>query len=36
MESIIKATKGDQKAIGELFHYMPVQNFLRPMIQNWD
>lgn len=36
MESIIKATKGDQKAIGELFQDMQVQNFLRPMIQQWD
>lgn len=36
MEAIMKATKGDQKAIGELFSDMQVQNFLRPMIQNWD
>lgn len=36
MEAIIKATKGDQKAIGELFQDMQVQNFLRPMIQQWD
>lgn len=36
MTSIMKATKGDQKAIGELFSDMQVQNFLRPMIQNWD
>jgi TP901 family phage tail tape measure protein len=36
MQAIIKATKGDQKAIGELFQDMQVQNFLRPMIQNWD
>lgn len=36
MQAIIKATKGDQKAIGELFGDMQVQNFLRPMIQQWD
>lgn len=36
MRAIIKATKGDQKAIGELFQDMQVQNFIRPMIQNWD
>lgn len=36
MMAIMKATKGDQKAIGELFQDMQVQNFLRPMIQNWD
>lgn len=36
MKAIMKATKGDQKAIGELFQDMQVQNFLRPMIQNWD
>lgn len=36
MTSIIKATKGDQKAIGDLFQDMQVQNFLRPMIQNWE
>lgn len=36
MGAIIKATKGDQKAIGELFQDMQVQNFLRPMIQNWE
>ena len=34
--AIIKATKGDQKAIGELFQDMQVQNFIRPMIQNWE
>lgn len=36
MQAIMKATKGDQKAIGELFSDMQVQNFIRPMIQNWD
>lgn len=36
MEAIIKATKGDQKKIGELFQDMQVQNFIRPMIQQWD
>lgn len=35
MQSIMKATAGDQKKIGELFTDMQVQNFLRPMIQNW-
>lgn len=36
MAAIMKATKGDQKAIGELFQDMQVQNFIRPMIQNWE
>ncbi len=36
MMAIMKATKGDQKKIGELFTDMQVQNFIRPMIQNWD
>lgn len=36
MKAIMKATAGDQKKIGELFQDMQVQNFLRPMIQNWD
>lgn len=36
MQSIMRATAGDQKKIGELFSDMQVQNFLRPMIQNWD
>lgn len=36
MKAIIKATQGDQKKIGELFGDMQVQNFLRPMIQQWD
>ena len=35
MQAIITATQGDQKKIGELFSDMQVQNFLRPMIQNW-
>ncbi len=37
MKSVIKMTKnGDQKLLGELFGDMQVQNFVRPMIQNWD
>lgn len=36
MQAIIKATKGDQKAIGELFGDMQVQNFIRPMIEKWE
>lgn len=36
MVAIMKATKGDQKAIGDLFGDMQVQNFIRPMIQNWE
>lgn len=36
MQSIMKATGGDQKKIGDLFQDMQVQAFLRPMIQNWD
>lgn len=37
MEGVIKATKGgDQKLIGDMFQDMQVQNFLRPMIQQWD
>lgn len=36
LEAIIKATAGDQKKIGELFGDMQVQNFIRPMAQNWD
>ena len=35
MQAIIKMTKGDQKAIGELFGDMQVQNFVRPMIDKW-
>lgn len=34
--AIQKATKGDQKLIGDLFGDMQVQNFIRPMMQNWD
>lgn len=37
MEGVIKATKGgNQKLIGDMFQDMQVQNFLRPMIQQWD
>lgn len=36
MVGIMKATGGDQKKLGELFADMQVQNFLRPMMQNWD
>lgn len=37
MKSVIKMTKnGDQKLLGELFGDMQVQNFIRPMIQNWE
>ncbi|ENP3041644.1 phage tail tape measure protein [Salmonella enterica] len=37
MKSVIKITKnGDQKLLGELFGDMQVQNFVRPMIQNWE
>lgn len=36
MVAIMKATKGDQKALGDLFQDMQVQNFLRPMMQNWE
>ncbi len=35
MQAIIKMTQGDQKKIGELFGDMQVQNFIRPMIENW-
>ncbi|WP_145557879.1 phage tail tape measure protein [Yersinia aldovae] len=36
MQSVIKMTKGgDQKLIGQLFADMQVQNFVRPMIQNF-
>ncbi|MBG6243335.1 MAG: phage tail tape measure protein, partial [Candidatus Symbiopectobacterium sp. Dall1.0] len=36
MKSVIKMTQtGDQKLLGELFGDMQVQNFVRPMIQNW-
>ncbi len=37
MQNVMKMTKGgDQKLLGELFGDMQVQNFVRPMIQNWD
>lgn len=36
MKAVMKVTGGDQKKIGELFTDMQVQNFIRPMIQNWD
>lgn len=37
MQSVMKMTKnGDQKLLGELFGDMQVQNFVRPMIQNWE
>lgn len=37
MQSVIKMTKnGDQKLLGSLFGDMQVQNFVRPMIQNWE
>lgn len=35
LQAIMKATGGDQKKLGELFQDMQVQNFLRPMMQNW-
>jgi TP901 family phage tail tape measure protein len=35
MKAISKATKGDQKAIGELFGDMQVQNAIRPLIDKW-
>ncbi|WP_417473448.1 phage tail tape measure protein [Luteimonas mephitis] len=35
LKAIMKATAGDAKKIGELFEDMQVQNFLKPMIQNW-
>lgn len=36
VSAIMKTTGGDQKKLGELFGDMQVQNFLRPMIQNWE
>ncbi|WP_441253581.1 phage tail tape measure protein [Bradyrhizobium sp. 613_E4_N2_2] len=33
--AIMKATQGDQKKLGDLFQDMQVQNFLRPLMQNW-
>ncbi|WP_088100265.1 phage tail tape measure protein [Xanthomonas retroflexus] len=35
VEAIAKVTNGDQKKLGELFQDMQVQNFLRPMLQNY-
>jgi TP901 family phage tail tape measure protein len=35
IEAVLKATGGDQKKLGELFQDMQVQNFLKPMMQNW-
>lgn len=35
IEAIMKATGGDQKKLGELFQDMQVQNFLKPIMQNW-
>lgn len=35
IQAIMKATGGDAKKMGELFTDMQVQNFLRPMMQNW-
>lgn len=36
MKSVMTMTKnGNQKLLGELFGDMQVQNFVRPMIQNW-
>lgn len=36
MQAIIQATAGDQTKIGRLFGDAQAQNFVRPMIQNWD
>lgn len=36
VSAIMKTTGGDQKKLGELFGDMQVQNFLRPMMQNWE
>lgn len=36
IEAIMRATGGDAKKLGELFQDMQVQNFLRPIMQNWD
>lgn len=36
MQAIIQATAGDQTKIGKLFGDAQAQNFVRPMIQNWD
>ena len=37
MQDIMKITKGgDPKLLGEVFGDMQTQNFIRPMIQNWE
>lgn len=36
IEAIMRATGGDAKKLGDLFQDMQVQNFLRPIMQNWD
>lgn len=36
MQSIMKATGGDVKKLGDMFEDMQVKNFLLPMMQNWD
>lgn len=36
IEAIMKATGGDQKKLGELFQDMQAQNFLKPIMQNWE
>lgn len=36
MEEIMKAVGDDQKKLGELFQDAQVQEFLKPMMQNWD
>lgn len=35
IEAVMKATGGDQKKLGEMFQDMQVQNFLKPIQQNW-
>jgi TP901 family phage tail tape measure protein len=35
IREIMRVTGGDQKKIGDLFQDMQVQNFIRPMIQNF-
>lgn len=36
VQAIAKMTKGgDQRLLGDLFQDMQVQNFIRPMLQNW-
>ncbi|MGN6654757.1 MAG: phage tail tape measure protein, partial [Rhodanobacter sp.] len=35
IDAVMKATGGDQKKLGELFQDMQVQNFLKPVMQNW-